>query len=504
MWLLLSLVAAGGALGGPRLESGPVPEHQLSDPYYEAARAALAADLERPLQQGAAKNVILFVGDGMSLATITAARILDGQLAGGPGEENVLSFESFPFSGLVKTYNTDRQSPDSAGTMTAIMTGVKTRAGIVGLSEAARRGRCAELEAHWLVTALELAERAGMSTGVVTTARITHATPAAAYAHSPDRGWEGDADLGEKARSAGCTDIASQLVHFPFGDGLEVALGGGRINFLPRQTRNAGSPAHRGRRKDGRDLTREWLNRSPAARYVTRRSELMEVDAAETRHLLGLFSSSHMAYELDRRRADSEEPSLVEMVQRALDLVSRNPKGFLLVVESGRIDHAHHAGNAQRALVEAIELSRAVQLAMDRTREHDTLIVVTADHGHGISIGGRNVPRGNPVLGLVKDDVDLSGLPYTVLSYATGPGLGKLHATPRVGQNRVDLRELDLDDPDFRQEATFPLRATAHSAEDVPVYARGPWAHLLSGTIEQNVIFHVIEHAAQLSTGGSR
>ena len=175
-----------------------------------------------------AKNVILFIGDGMGVSTVTAIRILDGQQKGMPGEENVLPFEHFPHVALSKTYEVNQQVGESAGTATAIMTGQKTNAGLIGVSSEATRRNCASATGHHLPSLLELAESAGKSTGFVTTTRVTHATPAATYAHVAERDWENDRDLSEEARQNGCSDIASQLVGFPYGDGIEVALGGGQ------------------------------------------------------------------------------------------------------------------------------------------------------------------------------------------------------------------------------------------------------------------------------------
>lgn len=167
-------------------------------------------------QLGQAKNVILFVGDGMGVSTVTAARILEGQLMGKMGEEHQLSFDKFAYSGFSKTYNTDAQTPDSAGTATALVAGVKTDIGVVGLHEDAARGECTSVSGNQLVTALELAEIAGKSTGVVSTARITHATPAATYAKSADRNWEdiSDMKISDNPDRVACEDIASQLVNF--------------------------------------------------------------------------------------------------------------------------------------------------------------------------------------------------------------------------------------------------------------------------------------------------
>ena len=183
--------------------------------------------------QPRAKNVILFVGDGMGIATVTAARILEGQRSGKPGEENRLAFETLPFTALSKTYNTDFQVPDSAGTITAMTTGIKTRMGVLGVDETVARGDVAATAAGSVPTLLEQAEDRGLWTGVVTTTTVTHATPAGCYAHTPERNWESDAKLSAQAKQAGFADIARQLVEFGHGDGIEVVLGGGRASFLP-------------------------------------------------------------------------------------------------------------------------------------------------------------------------------------------------------------------------------------------------------------------------------
>lgn len=176
--------------------------------WYRSGAAQAAAN---GAMSGKAKNVILFLGDGMSLTTVAASRIYEGQQKGGSGEENLLSWERFPATAFSKTYNTDSQTPDSAGTMTAITTGVKTHMGAIGVS-AGSRTDCADSLSKGLLTWLQLADSAGLATGVVSTARLTHATPAATYAHSPERNWENDTDLTEAAKAAGCKDIAQQLL----------------------------------------------------------------------------------------------------------------------------------------------------------------------------------------------------------------------------------------------------------------------------------------------------
>ena len=193
--------------------------------WFASGQDAIERRLAQKIKVNAAKNVILFIGDGMGVSTVTAARIFDGQTKKGLGEENILSFEAFPNLALVKTYNANQQVPDSAGTASAMHTGVKTRAGVLGISGEARRGNCKEALVHVVPTLGELIKGQGKALGIVTTARLTHATPAAVYAHTPERDWEADIDLSSVAKQGGCHSIARQFVDFK--GGVDVAFGGG-------------------------------------------------------------------------------------------------------------------------------------------------------------------------------------------------------------------------------------------------------------------------------------
>jgi alkaline phosphatase len=463
--------------------------------WYHAGAARAAAN---GAMSGRARNVILFLGDGMSLPTVAAARILDGQRRQSSGEENALAFERFPYTALSKTYNTDFQTPDSAGTMTAIATGVKTRRGLIGLGQGALRGDCASARGQSLLSIIELAESAGLSTGIVTTTRLTHATPASTYAHAPERNWESDAELPPDAR--GCVDIAAEFIDTPFGDGPEVALGGGRERFLPTAARDPEYDDQVGLRLDGRDLVAEWRAKHPEGRYAWNARELAEASGAP--RLLGLFEPSHMHYEADRASDRAGEPSLAELTTAAIRTLQRDGRGFVLVVEGGRIDHAHHDGNARRALEDTIALSEAVRAADALTSNGDTLILVTADHSHTLHFAGYPA-RGNPILGKVRgaagEDashgpwaLDKLGLPYTTLGYANGPG-----AVPadRTREGRPDLTAVDTEALDYLQEAHVPLGSESHGGDDVGIWAHGPGAQAVRGTIEQNVIYHLLVQA---------
>jgi alkaline phosphatase len=513
---------------GTAVGVGQVAE-QLSNDWFVGGSTkvadAIAAREAVDNMPGAARNIILFVGDGMGLSTVTASRILEGQFGGMPGEENTLSFGNFPFTGLSKTYNVDAQTPDSAGTMTAMMTGVKTDVGTIGADEDIVRGDCTTVAGNELVTALELAELAGMSTGVISTARITHATPAATYARSADRNWEDVSDMPQEAIDAGCTDIADQLVNFEAYlearvagadvDGLEVIMGGGRRHFLPNDAAS-NSPdavsAVEGDRTDGRDLTAEWEALYPDGTYIFDQAGFDALDPSTAPHVFALFNESHVQYEADRGNDIAGEPSLTEQTVAAIDILDNDEDGFFLMVESGRIDHAHHAGSAYGALTDTIEFARAIGEAVAATDPAETLIIVTADHGHVFTIGGYP-QRGNPILGKVVSvgatEVSLAAddLPHTTLTYTNGRGFRDLgtetnpdetYALPEVS-GRVDLTNVDTEAPGYHQEALVPLSSETHSAEDVGVYANGPGAHLVVGTNEQNIIFHVMNYAGDLA-----
>ncbi len=467
-----------------------------------------------------ARNVILFVGDGMGISTVTAARILEGQLKGRTGEENRLSFDHFPYTALSKTYSWDQQTSDSAPTMTAMATGYKTREGMLSVNHTTPRGECnaAVVASKAVKSILELAAENGKATGIVTTARLTHATPAALYAHTAMRDWEADSNLGATDVNSGAPcrgaagavkDIARQLIEVTpaVRNSLKVALGGGRTYFMPAQAGGVDVfdpeyPKQKGRRLDGRDLTAEWLSsRAAGAAYVWNKAQFDAIAPATTTHLLGLFEPSHVQYEADRATDPAGEPSLTEMTDKALKLLLKDPKGFFLHVEGGRIDHAHHAGNARRALTETIEFSNAIRRTVDLLQAagqlDNTLIIVTADHSHTFTIAGYP-SRGNPIFGLVREvpnkdgeplapSKDANGLPFTTLGYANGPGARK--------GGRTDLTNVDTANLEFLQEALVPLGSETHGGEDVAVYARGPKAYLVRGSMEQNWIFHVMREA---------
>lgn len=425
-----------------------------------------------------AKNVILFIGDGMGVSTVTAARIYAGQKLGQTGEEYVLPFETFEHLALIKTYNTNAQVPDSAGTASAMHTGRKTKIGMLGYGPETHNGDCRSGAGHELPLLGEEVKQRGLALGIVSTARITHATPASVYSRSVDRDWEADSAVPEAQRGLGCADIAAQLVSKPF----DVALGGGRAAFF--------GAAGKGQRLDASaDLPGGW-SVATGGTYVESTAALN--DAPMDKPVLGLFSPSHMTYMVDRK-PDSSEPTLTDMTAAAISRLRQDPDGFYLMVEGGKIDHGHHAGQAGYALEEAVEFARAVQYAIDHTDPAETLIMVTADHSHVFTIAGYP-QRGNPILGLVvspREDGEpgtepalaADGKPYTTLGYANGPG---------AVQGERPIPETGIA---AHQQSLLPMGSETHGGEDVPLYASGPGAERVRGVMEQNLIYNVIRKA---------
>ncbi|XP_034567255.1 intestinal-type alkaline phosphatase-like isoform X1 [Notolabrus celidotus] len=420
----------------------------------------------------------------MGITTVTAARILKGQLAGRSGEEGSLVMDTFPNVALSKTYNVDQQMPDSAGTATAYLCGVKANYGTLGVTAAAPRNNCNASKGHEVTSVLRRAKLAGKSVGIVTTTRVQHASPAANYAHTPDRGWYSDSDLTPEAVENGCLDIAHQLV---YNTEIDVILGGGRKYMFPNTMKDPEYSSDEGNRTDGRNLVSEWMKNKKNAKYVWNKAEFDAVNPANTDFLMGLFEPKDCRYELERD--PTMDPSLTEMVEKAIRILSRNPKGFFLFVEGGRIDHAHHGGQAKKALHETVEFDRSIGRAAELTSELDTLSVVTADHSHVFAFGGGSA-RGNSVLG-VSRSIAKDNKRFTMAVYGNGPGY-------QINGTRPDVNETVSSGNDYLQQAPVPLDSETHGIEDVAIFAKGPMSHLFHGVQEQSYIAHVMAYASCL------
>ncbi|KAM5266731.1 intestinal-type alkaline phosphatase-like [Hipposideros larvatus] len=477
---------------GLRLQLGlsiiPVEEE---DPAFWNRQAAQALDAAKKLQhiRTAAKNLILFLGDGMGMTTVTAARILKGQQNGKLGPETPLAMDQFPYLALSKTYNVDRSVPDSAGTGTAYLCGVKGNYLTIGVSAAARASQCNTTRGNEVISVMNRAKKAGKSVGVVTTMRVQHASPAGTYAHTVHRDWYSDADMPAEALAEGCQDIAAQLIS---NMDIDVILGGGRKYMFPKGTQDPEYPddaTQSGVRNDGRNLVQEWQDKHQNGRYVWNRTALIQAsqDPSVT-HLMGLFEPKDMMYET--YRDPTQEPSLMEMTEAALRLLGRNPRGFYLFVEGGQIDQGHHKSRAYLALTETVSFDDAIDRASQLTNEKDTLTLITADHSHVFTFGGYTL-RGSSIFGLAPGKAS-DGKAYTSLLYANGPGFAL------SGGSRPNVDESQSSDREYQQQTAVPLSSETHGGDDVAVYARGPQAHLVHGVQEQTFVAHVMAFAACL------
>ncbi|XP_068633102.1 membrane-bound alkaline phosphatase-like [Battus philenor] len=473
------------------------PEEKHASFWRKSAATTLKSKLHETKNINKAKNGIMFIGDGMSLATVMAARTFAGQMERGLGEDNILEFEKFPVTGLARTYCIDAQVPDSACTATSYLTGVKTKYGVIGLDGNVTRGSCYSqlYEKNWASSIGQWALDNGLDVGLVTTTRVTHASPAGMYAHTSERNWECDADVPDECLALGCQDIAYQLIMNNPGQKFKVIMGGGRKEFFPKtKTLLLNST---GQRLDGIDLAEKWhedkLNKSVTHQYVTDRAELMKVFNSEElpEYLLGLFDDDHMQYHMQA----SNQPTLEEMVEVAIKMLNRSEKGYFLFVEGGRIDHAHHDSYARLALDETVEYAKAVRKAKALTDESDTLIVVSSDHAHTMTVAGYP-SRGNDILGIVDTAKGFDGKPYTTISYANGK------ATSIGSDGRVDVTlqdEFQKGVLEYSYPSLVPLDSETHGGEDVAVFALGPWQHLFTSSYEQNVIPHLMAYAMCLT-----
>ena len=473
--LLLSLPAVATAFP-PGLPAG-------RDATFAQGRSELESRLAQEPDKREAQNLILMVGDGNGVNSVTATRIFAGQARGLSGEEYQLSYEKMPHLALVKTYNTDAQVPDSAGTITAMLTGQKTRAGVIGVDTRLERGDCNEVDQHRLASLFDLARDRDWARGVVTTTRVTHATPAGAFAVSADRNFESDTRM--PGSCSGQKDIAAQLADAR----LDFVAGGGTTQFVSGTDPATGV---RGERRDGRNLLEEA--RVAGVEVVVAPAAFKKLPLDGQAPVLGLLNAGHMSFEADRKK----EPSLAEMTTSAIRHLNATGKRWILLVEAGRIDHAHHATNPRRALKDGIAFADAV-VAAQKTAGPDTLIIVTADHSHTLTIQGYP-RRGSPITGLCEKIgdtkgepcLDAKGVPYPTLSYANGL------RTPTSG-TRTTPDPVKIHSDDYLVEALIPQPVETHGGADVAAYAQGPGSWLVTGTMEQQTLYHIMGHATGLT-----
>ncbi|KAJ8923108.1 hypothetical protein NQ315_001661 [Exocentrus adspersus] len=462
---------------------------ELSATFWNGnAQNTILKKLTKKPIEDVAKNVIMFLGDGMSIPTLAATRVYYG------GEEAELAFEKLPYTALSKTYCVDSQTADSACSATAYLAGVKNNIGMIGVTASVKKNDCDAmlLEENMVESIAKWSQDVGKRTGIVTTSTVTDASPAGAYAKIANRDWQTDAAVeASGANATKCRDVTYQLVNWAPGKHFNVILGGGTRNFLNNDTVDKFGSL--GKRTDGLDLINQWIADRTAegrtAEYVWNRTSLLGL-SEDTDYVLGLFSSSYMPYNLERNIYTV--PSLEEMTETAIKIARKGNgalNGYFLFIEGGRIDHGHHAAWAKKAFDETVEFSKAVQRALDMTSEEDTLIVVTSDHAHTMSVAGYP-DRGNPILGAAGTDDN--GKTRLTINYANGPA--PVDSSHDYG---IDNR----DDDNYRFPSVSYLSSETHGSDDVGIFARGPWAHLFTGVLEENTIPHIMAYASCVGDG---
>lgn len=316
--------------------------------------------------QPKAKNVIFLIGDGLSVAHRTAARIMAKGMTEGKANGR-LAMDDIPPAAFVGTSATDAVATDSANTMSAYMTGHKTAVNAIGVYADRTPDSMDDPKVETYAEAVR--RQTKKSIGIVTTAEVQDATPAAVVAHTRKRG--------DKA------EINGML----FDVKPDVLLGGGSAYFLPQATPGS-------KRKDDKDYIA--LFKDAGYMLATSKAELATAAGTNTSKILGLFHTGNMDTTLDREFLKKgttakfpDQPGLVDMTKVALDTLSKNPDGFFLMVEAANIDKMSHPLDWDRAVVDTIEFDKAIAAAREfADKNPDTLIIVTGDHTHGVSIIG--------------------------------------------------------------------------------------------------------------------
>jgi alkaline phosphatase len=365
-------------------------------------RATEEKETEEKETEGMATNIILFIGDGMGLAHLTGARLL------AEGPSGSLSMDSMPVNGFARTQSSDRLVTDSAAAATAIASGVKTYNKAIGVDAAGNS----------VPTILELARARGKATGLVTNTQIAHATPAAFASHVVDRSM--------------MTEIARQLLDRQ----VDVLLGGGEDEWLPAD--QAGCYPEKGERDDGLNLVE--LASTRGYTYVCTAEQFSGLESSAITRLLGLFADEGMLR--------PHQPSLADLTRMAIEILSRNPNGFFLMVEGGQIDWASESNDAANTLGDVINFDIAVAVGREfAARDQRTLVIVTGDHESG-------------GLSLLKP-----GISDTTFTTPDGTDFGVRWANQ------------------------------SHTSVDVPVLAEGPHAWKLNGSYQNTHLYEVMAEA---------
>lgn len=386
-------------------------------------------------------GIILFIGEGLTPGRLAATRVYLG------GADSRLAIDSLPHFALLTNYSNDFATPDQAAAATAIATGKKVN----------NRTIAVDVKGKPLTSIIELAREHGRSTGIVTDAKLTDPTSGAFYSHPPD---PTDSDA-----------IALELVT---GGKIDITMGGGGAQFMPE--------TNGGHRSDGRDLLVEM--RHNGFDVVRTRAELEAIPTWRRPKLIALFSKEEIAF-ADQIEERTQQPSLSDMVRRAIELLQYNRRGYLLVVDAGLMRKAAQDNNAERTLNETGELDRAVSVAQRYSGQRSTIIVCG-----DVGIGGLNL-NGFPFRkdsGIALLGLNSAGEPW--ITWASGPkgarsyGAAKIESPLNVEQPMAEQRNLE--------PAAFYAKPALNTVDDTVGFGAGPGTEALRGSTDNTTIFKIL------------
>ena len=385
-------------------------------------------------------GIILFVGEGLSPARLAATRAYGG------GAGTRLNLDSMAHAALVMNYSKDFAAPDQAAAATAIATGERVT----------NRSLAINGDGKPIRSIVELARERGRATGLVTDTKLTDPTSAAFYAHPTES-----------------TDVEKIASEFVDRGNIDIAMGGGAAQFLP--TPKGGD------RQDNRDLLLEL--RGNGFDVVRTRTELETIPAWRRPKLFGVFSDGDLAFtnQVDER---NQQPSLLDMVRRAIQLLQYNAGGYLLVVDAGLMRKAAQENNGERTFSQTVELDRAVGIARSYGGPKSTIIVCGDAAIGGLSLNGFPFRKDS---GIALLGFNSAGQPW--ITWATGP-----HGTKSYGPAKIPGKEDRNDTQNVEQPepAAFYTKSALVTVEDVVAFGSGPGTDALQGVIDSTAVFEIL------------
>jgi alkaline phosphatase len=385
-------------------------------------------------------GIILFIGEGLTPGRLAATRAYVG------GADSRLAIDSMDHFALLRNYSNDFATPDQAAAATALATGEKVSNRSIGIDA---RGKA-------LTSIMELAHEHGRLTGLVTNAKLTDPTCAAFYAHPADP-----------------NDVEAIALELTSSGKVDIAMGGGAASFV--------SQANGGRRQDGRDLLLELRHNS--FDVVRNKAELEAIPIWRGPKVLGAFSNEELAF-TDQIEERSEQPNLVDMVRRAIELLQYNRRGYLLVVDAGLMRTAAQENHAERTLNETAELDRAISVAQHYAGRRSTIIVCGDVGIGGLSLNGFPFRKDN---GIALLGLNSSGEPW--ITWATGPKGVRSYGAAKMAP--ADDGEREHGAKDF-EPAAFYEKLALNTLDDVVAFGTGPGTEILAGSQDSTAVFEIL------------